>query len=424
MTTHLTEIDRDEAAPTRWSTVALLVGAGMVCAFQIGKAPAALGHLRADLGFGLVTAGWVISMFNVIGVGLGTLLGAATSRIGDRRMVLGGLWLTAAASLVGATSLGPTLLLATRFIEGLGFLAAVIGVPALIIRLARPGDYKLAFGLWGTYMPAGTAFMMLLSPLFLAPFGWRGLWLANAVLVGLFAAMLAAATRGLRHGAPTPAPGLATLGRDMWETVRAGGPPLVALAFASYTLNFIAVLGFLPTILVEREGLSQPLAATLTAIAIAANVPGNLAGGVLLHRGVARWRLVTSASLVMALCAFGIYSDALPLAARYALTVLFSTVGGVLPATVLGWAPATAPTARHAPTANGLLVQGSHFGQMLGPPALAALAVASGDWSWSPLVLVASAAVGIACALALRRLERRHRAVSSPQPVVGQAEIR
>ena len=404
--------------------MALLVGAGMVSAFQIGKAPAALGHLRADLGFGLVTAGWVISMFNVIGVGLGTLLGAATSRIGDRRMVLGGLLLTALASLFGAMSQGATVLLATRFVEGLGFLATVIGVPALIIRLARTQDYKLAFGLWGTYMPAGTALMMVLSPLFLAPFGWRGLWLANAVLVALFAAMLAVATRGLANGRPIASPGPAAIGRDMWDTLRAGGPLLVALAFGSYTLNFIAVLGFLPTVLVERDGLSQPLAATLTAIAIAANAPGNLAGGVLLHRGVPRWRLVAGASLVMALCAIGIYSDALPLAARYVLTVLFSTVGGMLPATVLGWAPATAPTPRHAPTANGLLVQGSHLGQMLGPPALAALAVASGDWSWSPGVLVASAAVGITCALALRRMERRRADAASAQPVVEPIEIR
>jgi MFS family permease len=420
----MSELDRDRAAATRWSTVALLVGAGMVSAFQIGKAPAALGHLRADLGFGLVTAGWVISMFNVIGVGLGTLLGAATSRIGDRRMVIGGLLLTAAASFAGALSQGAAILLATRFVEGLGFLATVIGVPALIIRLARSHDYKLAFGIWGTYMPAGTAFMMLLSPLFLAPFGWRGLWLANALVVALFAAMLATATRGLRDGAMSSTPGLAAIGRDMWETLRAGGPLLVALAFGSYTLNFIAVLGFLPTILVEREGLSQPLAATLTAIAIAANVPGNLVGGVLLHWGVPRWRLVAGASLVMALCAIGIYSDALPLAARYTLTVLFSAVGGMLPATVLGWAPATAPTPRLAPTANGLVVQGSHFGQMLGPPALAALAVATGDWSWSPGVLVASAAVGITCALALRRTERRRAAAPLPPKVVGPVEMR
>ncbi len=399
------------SASTPWPTLFLIVGAGVVSAFQIGKAPAALGHLRADLGFGLVTAGWVISMFNVIGVALGTALGAFSGWMGERRAVLSGLALTASASLLGAVAQGPVLLLATRFVEGLGFLLVAIGVPALIIRLARPADLQLAFGVWGTYMPAGTAAMMMASPLFLGPFGWRGLWIANAVLVAAFALALGFATReiaAIPARAHASAQSLRGLFADMRTTLAARGPLLVALTFASYTLQFIAVLGFLPTVLMEQEGMGQARAATLTAIAIAANALGNLVAGALLHRGVARWLLVASASAVMGVCALGIYSSALSLPARYLLVLLFSTIGGMLPATVLGWAPAMAPEPRLVPTSNGLLVQGSHLGQMIGPPALAAMAVASGSWAWSPSLLVVSAACGVGLALSLRHLERSH----------------
>ncbi len=416
------------SANTPWPTVFLIVGAGVVAAFQIGKAPAALGALRADLGFGLLTAGWVISMFNVIGVALGTVLGAFSGRIGERRAVLWGLALTAAASLLGAFAQGPVVLLATRFIEGLGFLLVVVGVPALIIRLARPADLKLAFGVWGTYMPAGTAAMMLASPLFLGPFGWRGLWIANAVLVAAFALAFGFATREIAitpARAYAPAQSLRGLFADMWQTIAAGGPLLVALTFGSYTLQFIAVLGFLPTILMEQEGLGQARAATLTAIAIAVNALGNLIAGALLHRGVPRWVLVATASAAMGFAALGIYSSALSLPARYLLVLLFSTIGGMLPATVLGWAPAMAPEPKLVSTANGLLVQGSHLGQMIGPPALAAMAVASGSWAWSPAVLVVAAACGVGLALALRHLERRH--AGEPErrlAVVERGEIR
>lgn len=411
-------------AATSWPRVLLLLAAGVVSAFLIGKAPPALGAIRTDLGVGLVVAGWVISTFNVIGLALGTPAGALTSRLGDRRVVLGGLTLCALASGVGALAQGPTLLLATRVVEGLGFLLVVVGVPSLIMRLAAPADHKLAFGVWGTYMPAGTATMMTASPLLLAPFGWRGLWLGNAALIALFAVVLALATRGLPPPRQeNPRRGTMTILADMWQTIVAGGPLMVALAFASYTLQYLAVVGFLPTILVEEEGLTQPQAAALTALVIAANVVGNLAGGALLHRGVPRWRLVATASAVMGLVSFGIYHPAAPLELRYALALVFSTVGGILPATVLGWAPATAPSERHAAVANGLVVQGSHLGQIIGPPALATLAVASGGWTWSPAILASAAIVGIALAWLLRQSERR-RAGAKGTPVVGSAEMR
>jgi MFS family permease len=392
-------------ARTSWPVVLLVVGAGVVAAFQIGKAPAALPVLRADLGLSLVAAGWVISMFNVIGIALGMLIGAFADRVGHRKIVLAGLGLVALASLAGAGAQGAVTLLASRFCEGLGFMMVVVAAPNLIMRAARPADLKLAFGAWGTYMPAGTATMMALSPLLMAPFGWRGLWIANAVLVVLFAVALFWTTRPLAGRRPAPGKP-ASIARDILDTIRAPGPPVLGLAFATYTLQYLAVLGFLPTILVEREGLSQAAAAILTAIAIAANVPGNLVGGVLLHRGVPRWSLVAGASVAMALCGIGIYQGDLPLGLRYGLCVTFSLVCGILPASVLGGAPVHAPRPQLVATTNGLIMQGSNLGQTIGPPAIAALAAQVGDWHLSPLVLSASAALGVALAFVLRALER------------------
>jgi MFS family permease len=216
------------ASPTNWFVVFLVVGAGIVAAFQIGKAPAALPVLRADLDLSLVAAGWVISMFNVIGIALGMLIGAAADRIGHRRVVLSGLALVAAASLAGAAAQGAFALLASRFFEGLGFMMVVVAGPALIVRAPKPDDLKLAFGAWGAYMPAGTAAMMALSPLLIAPFGWRGLWIANAILVSIFALVLAWATRGLTRPASGPASSVA---RDIWDTIAAPGPPVLALIY-------------------------------------------------------------------------------------------------------------------------------------------------------------------------------------------------
>ena len=390
---------------TDWAVVLLVCGAGVAVAFQIGKAPAALPLVRADLQLGLVMSGWVISMFNVIGTLLGMTIGAFADRLGHRRVILSGLVLVALASLAGAGAGSGAVLLASRFFEGLGFMMVVVAGPALIVRATDPGHLKLAFGVWGCYMPAGSAFMMAAAPALLAPFGWRGLWIANFALVALFAAILAFATRGL--AAPRASAAAPPILRDIRATVTAPGPVLLALAFGMYALKYLVVLGFLPTILVESEGLSLTAATALTAFAIAMNVPGNLIGGMLVHRGVKPWLLFAIASVVLAVCGSALYEPALPLWLRYLLCVVLSLVGGILPSSVFGAAPAHAPSPRLVATTNGLIMQGSNLGQSIGPPTAAALAASAGDWHLTPLLLGSAGLAGIVIALALRALERR-----------------
>ncbi|MFM8989641.1 MAG: MFS transporter, partial [Alphaproteobacteria bacterium] len=132
-----------------------LVGAGIVAAFHIGKAPAALPAMRAELGLTLAESAWVISAFNVLGVATGRALGALADRLGHRRVVLAGFALLAMAGAAGAMARGPGGILAARFAEGLGIRAVVVAVPAQIRAFARPADLGLALGFWSTYMPAG-----------------------------------------------------------------------------------------------------------------------------------------------------------------------------------------------------------------------------------------------------------------------------
>lgn len=388
---------------TPWSLVGLAVGAGMVAAFQVGKVPVALGQIRAELGMGLVGAAWVLSLFNLVGVGIGVAMGAIVARAGARGMAVAGLLVMALAGLGGAAAPNAAALLLTRFAEGLGFLMAAVAIPSLIARLAAPRDVKLAFAFWGTYMPAGQAIMLFASPGLLALAGWRGLWLVNAALLALYAAPLWRATRNLPASPPAP-PG--RLLQDLAATLRAPGPLALAFAFGCYSLQYLAVIGFLPTILVEREGLSAAIAGLMSAFFPVGNVIGNLAGGVLLHQGLPRWALIAAASATMGLCGLGIFSLGLSLWPAYALALIFAAGGGMLPATVLGAVPALAPAPRLVPATNGLLVQGSNLGQVIGPPAVGALAAATGGWQATPIVLAGAALAAVAAALVLRRLER------------------
>jgi MFS family permease len=387
------------ARKTPWLTVGLAIGAGVVGAFQVGKAAMALPALRADLGIGLAAAGWVLAIFNLIGVATGMAIGGLVGRWGDRRAVLAGLVLLAAASLAGAAAPDIAVLLATRFVEGMGFLMIIVAAPSLVMRLSRPDDLKLALGIWGAYMPLGQAIMVLAAPLLLVPFGWRGLWIANTLLLVLFAALLARVTARLPRPPSRPS---RSLWRDLRETVTAPGPLLLTGIFGAYSMQYLAVMGFLPTVLIEHEGLGTAAAGALAALAMAMNGVGNVVAGLILQRGVRRWRLIAIASLAMGSASLGIFVADLPVALGYVLYLAFAGFGGMLPASVFGAVPSHAPSRHLVPMTNGLLVQGSNLGQVIGPPTVGALAAAIG-WHWAPLLIVPAALSATLLSLVLRR---------------------
>ncbi len=394
-----------EPSRTRWGLVLVATGAGVIAAAHVGKVPAALPAIRAEFGLDLVAAGWVVSIFNATGMAGGMLAGVFADRIGHRRLALTGLAALLLGSLAGATAESGTVLLLTRFLEGLGFVTTAVSAPSIIANAAKHRDRRLALGLWGAYMPAGVAAMMLMSPALLAPFGWRGLWLAVAAATGVWFVVLWAAGRDFAAPASGQRQGGSAL-EDIRLTLSRPGPWLLAACFAFYTLQWLALMVWLPTYLIEQRGSTVLAAATLTVLVIALNIPGNLLGGWLLHRDVPRWALLATVAGLSAPFGLGIFSDLLPDLMRYALCLAFSFLGGMLPAAVLAGAPVFTPTPRQIGATNGLLVQGSHVGQLIGPPAVAAVVAATGDWQAGAWIFVAAGALGVVAALVIRPVER------------------
>jgi len=292
-------------------------------------------------------------------------------------------------------------------LEGLGFLIIVVAAPSLVVKVTNARDYRLSLAVWSCFLPAGASTIMLLIPLVNLGLGWRGLWQANAVVLIAYALWVKRETAHLPGRGRAPDRRRGKLWEDLRLTLTSGGPVLLASIFTTYALQWLAVMGFLPTLLAEEYGLGPGRASVLTAVMVAMNVPGNLMGGWLLHRGLRRWKLIAFASAIMGMCSLGIYSSDLPFIPRYAACLLFSTVGGLLPASVLGGAPVYAPSPNQVATTNGLIMQGGQFGQIIGPPVLALVVSMGGGWKSAPWLLGGSAAVGVVLSFVLAALESR-----------------
>ncbi len=380
MSIHRPDSPLDADPATRWGVVLLVLLGGIVAALHVGKVPPALPALRVDFGLGMVPAGFIVSTFNVLGMTLGLLTGVLADRLGRRRLVLSGLACLAAGGALGASATGFAPLLASRVLEGLGFMAVSVASPALMLAGTAARDRALVLSLWSMFMPAGMAAALVASPLLLEGTGWRGLWWIIVVLALAMMPLAARATRGLGPHAPPKGPPWRVIG----QSLRRPALLMLALTFGAYAFQWIAVMVWLPTFLPGALGVEARAAALLTGLVVLMNAPGNLTGGWLLRRGVRASRVIVGASVAMALCAAGLFSDVVPVPdlARFALVLCFSFAGGLIPAALFATVPAEAHSPRHMAAANGLLMQGSNIGQFMGPPLVAAAVTAAGG-AWS-----------------------------------------
>ena len=391
---------------TVWPSVWEVFAAGLAAGAYVCKVPPALPLLRSDLGLTLVQAGFIATMFYVMGGLVGVFVGALVDRYGQKRFALVGLWCMFAGGVFGVLVHDYPGLLLARFVEGVGFmLFTVAGVP-LLAGVTQTADRPMALSLWSAYMPTGGALALIAAPLALATFGWRSLWLGIALYTALVAVLLARTVPAPRFGG----------GIGSWqlvgESVRRPGSLALCLVFICYVGQWSSLMIWLPTFLVDERGASPTSASLITALFVAVNVPGNLAGGWLLKRGMARWLVIAIASASMALTAAGALSVALSDALRLASVLIFSLLGGFIPAAVLAGGPVHARSPNHIGTTQGMIMQGAMLGQFFGPMLVALAAQGVGGWSASLGVMLALALSSAVAGAAVGYFERR---LAAPQ---------
>jgi cyanate permease len=181
---------------------------------------------------------------------------------------------------------------------------------------------------------------------------------------------------------------------------------MLSVLFFFYVAQWTSVMVWLPTFVVDERGGSAATAALLGALMVAANVPGNLAGGWLLSHGAKRGALVVVASAISAACFAGMLGDRLSDSVRYALVLVFSCCAGVIPASVLSGVPVHARSPGHIATTNGMVMQAAQIGQSVGPILLAWLASHYGGWNATLGTMLAFAAGGALGGIAVARIER------------------
>jgi EmrB/QacA subfamily drug resistance transporter len=151
----------------------------------------ALPHIQAALGFSGSGLEWVVNAYALALGGLLLLGGRAGDQFGRRRMLVTGLLLFSAASLVGGLATSQAWLLAARAVQGAGGAIVAPTALALIATTFPQGPARnRAMGVYSGMSAAGGAVGLLAGGLLVTYVSWRWVLFVN-VPIGIGAALAA-----------------------------------------------------------------------------------------------------------------------------------------------------------------------------------------------------------------------------------------
>tara|TARA_R110002072_G_scaffold1083_15_gene8835 strand:+ start:1389 stop:2615 length:1227 start_codon:yes stop_codon:yes gene_type:complete len=402
--------DSNNTGQTQWPVVWVAFGAGIVAATHIGKLPPAMPEIRVALDAGLITGGWIASMISCTGFALGLIAGSVADRIGQRRVLIFGLFAMTAGSLAGAFAHSGEIMLISRFVEGIGFTAVTITGAGMITHVTADGDRKWALGVWSSYVPVGFSVMLIAGALVLEAWGWRVLWLISSGITIFWAGVVIKVTAGWRRRQSSDL-SASSMFNNVARCVTSPGALLVAGCFALYAAQHISMMAWLPSYMREVYASGTLVAATIPAVVLMFNAGGNWFSAWAMGRGISCWSLLAIGAIGMGLSQIGIFSAVLPDPARLGFAVMFGIFGGMVPAAALGSVATYTPSPSQIGTMNGLMVMGTNTGMLFGPPAAAAVRAATGNWNDVVWLMVSLATAGLVLAVLSRGLERRANAV-------------
>ena len=381
-----------------WTLVWLVWACGVAAAMHVGKAPPALPYLVDSIGLSLTQAGWITSTISFIGITLGMLAGRGSDRFGARNFICLGLVIVAAGSVLGSFATSFTTLIGTRIIESMGLLCVMVSGPSLMQRYAPADQTGMAMGIWGAFMPFGTALVLLLAPVAIFLMDWRLIWwFAAAVTLGTAAiAFLYLPT------APTNSSS-SNLWHDLKLVMQRHSILLAGVCFCIYAACYLAVLSFFPIWLPETRNVPVALASALGALYAASNISGNLTAGHLIRKGVAPHLLIRIGAASMAAMAVLMFLSGAPLWVVLICSMLFSGAGGLIPASCFSLVGKRSPSPALIGVCTGVVWQFVFLGQWLGPPALAATVDHFGSWNAAPIMLVSICTLSLVASFAIGR---------------------
>ncbi|MEU4358131.1 MFS transporter [Streptomyces virginiae] len=201
------------AAPTVRTSRRLALGVlatGMLMTVLDGSiVTVAMPAIQDDLGFTPAGLSWVVNAYLIAFGSLLLLAGRLGDLIGRKRMFLAGTGLFTAASLLAGAAASPTVLIAARFLQGVGSaMASAVSLGILVTLFTAPRERAKAIAVFSFTGAAGASIGQVLGGVLADALTWNWIFLINlpigiATLLVALPALPGDRGLGLKAGADT-----------------------------------------------------------------------------------------------------------------------------------------------------------------------------------------------------------------------------
>ncbi|UUU44633.1 MFS transporter [Streptomyces sp. NBC_00162] len=165
----------------------------------------AMPAIQSDLGFSPASLSWVVNAYLIAFGSLLLLAGRLGDLLGRKRMFLAGTAVFTGASVLAGFAASPTVLIAARFLQGIGSaMASAVSLGILITLFTAPRERAKAIAVFSFTGAAGASLGQVLGGVLTDALDWHWIFFIN-LPIGLAALLLALpalpADRGLGLGA-------------------------------------------------------------------------------------------------------------------------------------------------------------------------------------------------------------------------------
>jgi len=189
---------------SRWLSLIVLCTGFLLIVVDMTIVNVALPSIQRDLGFSQSGLAWVINAYLIAFGGLLLLAGRLGDLFGRKRVYLAGLAIFVGASLLCGLSFSQPMLIAARFVQGIGGAVSSAVILAMIVTLfPKPDEQAKAFGVFSFVASAGAAIGLLAGGLITQAVSWHWIFFVNlpiGIATAVAAARLLDSDRGIGIG--------------------------------------------------------------------------------------------------------------------------------------------------------------------------------------------------------------------------------
>lgn len=265
----------------RWRALIVLTAARTTMGFQFQSLVSVYPSLGGDLSIGYGELGVLVGLYFLPGAFIALPAGAAGQRLGDKRIVLAGLFLMGLGAALMAAANSALWLGTGRLVSGVGAVLLNVVMSKMIMDWFAGKEVALAMSIFVNSFPIGIGLALLAYGWSLHILGWRAGMLACVLLVA--AAYLLVLFAGARHDNDR-----ATSVAAAMPAARLGRKELLLVCLAGtiwglYNGGFAVMISFGP-IALQRPGVTLAEASSIVALATWAVVVSIQAGGLLAQK--------------------------------------------------------------------------------------------------------------------------------------------